>query len=219
MTKERPILFNADMVRAILDGRKTQTRRIVKDIEFTGGQGDENTPKYWQSTKWGSSHDSEEGLQLPDLLAFGKCPFGKVGDVLWVRETWGWFTPNWDGIEWVPNRPFKEVKEKKFGQGYVDGNIIWAADGSFAWADEDSMEERSAWNPSIHMPRWASRINLEITGVRVERLQDISDEDAKAEGFVGKDDFKNTWNEIYGNWEDNLWVWCISFDVKERTGG
>nr|BFD58945.1 hypothetical protein CKG001_10520 [Bdellovibrio sp. CKG001] len=219
--KERPILFNAEMVRAILDGRKTQTRRVVKVPQPMPGAGF----RVYQSS------NGEWFFERGDIQwATFKCPFGKPGDRLWVKETWGWFTPNWDGIEWVPDRPFKEVREKKFGQGYVDGNLIWAADGSFAWADEDSMEERSAWKPSIHMPRWASRITLEIKSVRIERLQDISNDDAKSEGFdsLGADDFPHaswsprqvfgkTWVSLYGeeSWQQNPWVWVIEF---ERVG-
>lgn len=116
-----------------------------------------------------------------------------------------------------------------FGNGYYSGHAIYAADGNFTWGDDDGYEDgRSCWKPSIHMPRCASRILLEITDVRVERLNDISECDAKAEGapteccvigdkhFLG---FRSLWKSIYGeeSWRSNPWVWAIEF--KRVEGG
>lgn len=230
--KERPILFSGEMVRAILEGRKTQTRRIVKNLKA-------------YPDRWVWKTDKYSTMTLPVGEALGS-PFGKPGDRLWVRETWGWFTPNWDGIEWVPDRPYRRIRELKVGKGYADGNLIWRADGEFTWAKEDSMEEVTCWHPSIHMPRKASRIDLEITNVRVERLQDISEDDAVDEGVsfesgweeplgegytcgsgylnyqsendayefgTAKESFRSLWNKINGatSWEHNPWVWAIEF--------
>lgn len=151
---EKPILFNSEMVRAILDGRKTQTRRIIKPQPWYGGA-IPGGPHY----KWPPGGERfNDGADMQRMTQ--QCPHGKPGDRLWVRETWGWFTPNWDGIEWVPDRPYREVREMNFGDVLIDGNLIWRADGGFVWSKEDSSEECSAWKPSIHMPRWASRINL-----------------------------------------------------------
>lgn len=189
--KERGMIFNGEMVRAILDGRKTQTRRIMKN-QPAGDYPD--TPALIRSVGGGFQwygHYGESGIF--------NCPFGAVGDRIWVRETWN-----------------------KYG-----GLLTYRAD--YDWI-EDMKKEMAChesypkWHPSIHMPRWASRITLEITGVRVERLNDISECDAKAEGapteccvigdkhFLG---FRSLWKSIYGDesWRSNPWVWVIEFKV------
>jgi len=181
--KEQPILFSAPMVRAILDGRKTQTRRIVKgDITTIG------------------SMDYLNGQPLEGCSAtLGQCPFGVPGDRLWVRETWR--------------------------QGNT--RVLYRTD--------DVCPSQVRWRPSIHMPRWASRITLEITDVRVQRLQEISDEDALAEGLRSdgslgaqcsveltghrthhdspKECFRLLWESIHGpgSWDVNHFVWVIVF--------
>ncbi|MBU3625956.1 hypothetical protein ICN48_06875 [Polynucleobacter sp. JS-Safj-400b-B2] len=216
---ERPILFNGDMVRAILDGTKTQTRRIVK------------------LNASGRAQCKDKNWHVEDPDAILACPYGQVGDRLWVRETWGVisYAINADGdmIEWTPDRPATHVHELKHGRGYYTGHVIYAADGDHEWAGDDDGggERRSAWHPSIHMPRSASRITLEITNVRIERLQDISEADAMAEGVKavsvfsatryahnddgffgnGKDTFRDLWSSIYRNWDSNPWVWVIEF--------
>ena len=172
--KERPILFSAPMVRALLAGTKTQTRRIVKarDLEWM---------------------DVHQGLREPDNAE--RCPYGQPGDRLWVRETFGHFERN-----------------ENFAPGC---EVFYRADG------ESLAVER--WRPSIHMPRWASRITLEVTGVRVERLQDISEADATAEGVSAipdemrratpRCDFQALWQSINGpdSWAANPWVWIVEF--------
>lgn len=135
--KERPILFSAPMVRAILDGTKTQTRRIAK-VNNEGCKPGMITPNAGFVPRTIENH-----IQY--------CPYGKPGDRLWVRETWH------------PD------------SSKVDGSPAYKADVYYDTSD-------CKWKSSIHMPRWASRINLEITGIRVDRLQDISEEDAIAEG-------------------------------------
>ena len=192
--KERPILFNAEMVRAILDGRKTQTRRIVK-------------PQPAPHLKWAgfiveSWNRLTEGMaQWTDDLICNKefqntpCPFGKPGDRLWVRETFSTSDKGW----------------------------IYKADGH-----DLSRDLLTRWKPSIHMPRWASRITLEIKSVRVERLQDISEEEALAcgfrvktyeSGFTGdaKWHYRQYWESVLKDenkpdWYGNPWVWCIEFE-------
>ena len=228
---ERGMIFNGEMVRAILDGRKTQTRRPVKFPVHDKNLGCELA-----------------GNELAGELSAGNylnSAFGKPGDGIWVRETWGVVSHAFsdDGlmIDWVPDRPTTAIHEMPFGNGYYSGYAIYAADGDFTWGDEDGYEDgRSCWKPSIHMPRAASRILLEITNVRVERLNAISEEDARAEGIIdggclncgepepcgcanpepdATDAFAYLWQSIYGqeNWNANPWVWVIEF--KRVEGG
>lgn len=223
--RERPIIFNADMIRAVLDGRKTQTRRIMREQPEVIPKEDEfGQPGFWIPFNAGKTMVRNEDMYIA-------CPFGLKGDRLWVRETWSVVSHAFDDdglmIDYVPDRPAKAVHEKPFGRGYYSGHAIYAADGGFTWGDDDGcVDGRSCWKPSIHMPRWASRITLEITGVRVERLQSISEEDAKAEGvktecsvigdkhFLG---FRSLWKSIYGDdsWQVNPWVWVVEFKRVE----
>lgn len=222
--KERPILFNGDMVRAILTGTKTQTRRIVKPrnggaIIGSGGHG-------IAIESHGVIDDCMDVKTVP-------CPYGNLGDQLWVRETWGVVSHEFDenGVitDWKPNRPAAPIHEMPFGRGYYSGHVIYAADGSFEWID-DYGDEKKCWKPSIHMPRKASRIQLEITGIRVERLNDCSEDDAKAEGVIVRDiiyadepktdysyidQYKVLWESINGagSWAVNPWVWVVEFKV------
>ena len=170
---EKPILFNSEMVRAILDGRKTQTRRVVKPqpnhLSPVTPHLRPNGEYTWVLAETGmGSGVTTDGF---------KCPYGRVGDCLWVRETWS-ITTNINRLSPWPNRPHKLDDPPN-----KNSAVIYRADGKWQWTDEDGgMTDRSYWRPSIHMPRWASRITLEITDVRVERLQDISDGDAAREG-------------------------------------
>ncbi|MCQ4271025.1 hypothetical protein NA655_08330 [Pseudomonas kuykendallii] len=189
--KERPILFSEEMVRAILDGRKTVTRRAIKpimrsaDLQFDLQQEADGS--------WNPYHTFDEsrfdrsGTEHPI-----KCPYGQPGDRLWVRETWGVISHTWDErgemADWVPDRPATPIRELRFGRGYYSGHAIYAADGPAEWAGDDDGggEPRSAWKPSIHMPRGASRILLEITAVRVERLQAGEGETAFESRYVAE---------------------------------
>lgn len=192
--KERPILFSAPMVRAILSGRKTQTRRAIKPAPMMV------TDR--RITPWEGPADA-----LLKLLAESgrDSPYGQPGDRLWVREN-GW------------ERPERTARMMR------DGADTWApyyfdADG----ITEQEAEDFKAWGfkrrPSIHMPRWASRILLEIVSVRVERLQDISEADAIAEGCYtdpacpAYDAYGSLWEQINGpnSWAANPWVWVIEF--------
>lgn len=240
--RERPIIFNADMVRAVLDGRKTQTRRIIKVqpesnqlglLRITDSTKRNDIGKYhWAESNATGNHARSK------LFA---CPFGAVGDHLWVKETWSVVSHAFDDdglmIDYVPDRPAIAVHEKPFGNGYYSGHAIYAADGGFTWGDDDGcVDGRSCWKPSIHMPRWASRITLEITGVSVERLWDITEDDAKAEGCTFEAlrfkpgtreveemghtavyQFGGLWQSIYGDdsWQANPWVWVIEFKRVE----
>ena len=197
--KERGVVFNDDMVRAILEGRKTQTRRPVKNVRA------DNCLVIRKPTK------KRNGVytHVMDAPKHGLCPFGNVGDRIWVRETFNAF--------WLDNDVIQEIKD---GVSLASELCDYKADYS------DSSKPAEGWTPSIHMPRWASRILLEITDVRVERLHDMSEADAKAEGAspatykitppeaVYRVGFGDIWRSIYGqdNWLSNPWVWVIEFE-------
>ena len=190
--KERPILFSAPMVRAILEGRKTQTRRAVK-LPYNKGS---LTRDVWTAFNPESADDR-------DLMCLTGGPYGVVGDRLWVRETHGWNDPEFErpDIEDAMDRPR-------------------SPEGRWCWYRATDGEIDGPWRPSIFMPRWASRITLEVTGVKVERLNEITTEDGRAEGqgivWGGgcfHRSFAGLWDAVYGSgaWDANPWVWAISF--------
>ena len=212
------------MVRAILDGRKTQTRRVVKpqpQVEGRIFRWAGPRPKAKVSTGAVFINDPSMEHENPIISAF--CPFGKPGDRLWVRETWAavhfsidpetGFADDWHGSHDIPP-----------GDGGGYWSKLYAADSH----PTDKEDRGFAWRPSIHMPRWASRITLEVTGVRVERLQEISESDAQAEGIdlggfrsgfdgiAGREhtiEFHSLWESINGpgSWDANPWVWVVEF--------
>ena len=204
---ERPILFSGPMVRALLDGRKTQTRRIVKpqfaadaEPEEMSKVSDEGFQMSGHSGRW---WDAVTG-SAEDAI---RCPYGVPGDLLWVKER-GWMSPS--------KLAFLPFVENVPPQGDV-------------FRDPSGRPYR-AW-PSIHMPRWASRLTLTITDVRVERLQDISEPDAEAEGvqipalvpilgafWSSRDGYARLWEHINGkgSWAANPWVWAVTFEVQAR---
>jgi len=212
--KERPMLFSGPMVRAILDGRKTQTRRVIKPQP--------------ELNRGGLLHadfgikDRNGDLLLLDANHDGKfaetckcCPYGIPGERLWVRET---FSTWHHGCHWH--------------ECTREGRSEVSCSNCFYRATHHFPDDDQKWVPSIFMPRWASRITLEITGVRVERLQDISPEDALAEGVAASDSdyeickkdgrvpviaFAKLWQSINGpsSWCANPWVWVIEFNMAE----
>lgn len=202
--KEHPILFSSEMVRAILDGRKTQTRRvIVPQLEHVSVKGtSEPHCKMWL---WAGKKSDKSYTTLYFLTQ--RCPYGQRGDRLWVRET---LTRCKDSEASKPLALYEVGRQ----QVYCAGNPA-----PWMWRGDHC--------PSIFMPRWASRIMLEIVGVRVQRLADISEDEAKAEGVNPSESefggfaephvicFMNLWNNInakrgYG-WDKNPWVWVIDF--------
>lgn len=219
---ERPILFSSPMVRAILDGRKTVTRRVVKP-QFAADAIPVEMPATDPAGGWVVPGHS--GVWWCDAAAnpddVRRCPYGQPSDRLWVRETFSgpWCMEAQDGAAAAP--PSK----------WAESSRIWY------WADgEPAYGDWTRPRPSIHMPRWASRITLEITGVRVERLQDISEADAQAEGTTPIPDpcdhvrlacadigcsgpqpyrtgFRALWRDINGpaSWDANPWVWVVEF--------
>lgn len=206
MPKERPILFSAAMIQALLAGRKTQTRRIVKGAPHDAGCAVYSQP--WQTPGQSSALFFAGPTPESRGLARVKCPYGVPGDRLWVRETF--YCNRFD----YPDGPRDELKAE----------LYYAADGLPNFEGE---EAEIRWRPSIHMPRWASRLTLEITGVRLERLHDISDADAWAEGVQapagsvtryqgeGRGLFFDLWRTINGeaSLDANPYVWVVEFKV------
>lgn len=208
---DKPILFSGPMVRALLEGRKTQTRRIIKKPNKIMGKpvpdNFEIDPySIKQGAIWRPKNKNTGGFEQ-------SCPHGQPGDLLWVRETF------WHYGKWVKNgltktgkqawkfkplkNPYKQERVQFVKPHYVPKN-----------REEIGFHKR----PSIFLPRWASRITLEIKDIRVERLHDITWEDAKAEGINTNNpvlDFDGLWTKINGpdSWWQNPWVWAISFDV------
>lgn len=204
--RELPILFNTEMVRAILDNRKTCTRRVIKDVVKENQEINKN---------------SKGKFELYDITPRCGIPKGKIykppyqpGDILYVRETWT--------DHYVPN----EI-------GKPELQYCYKADGVDIKA-ECLPGENNRWYPSIHMPKEAARIWLKVTDVRVERLQDITEIQAQAEGcnsglLTGpcnaRGQFENLWNrtikksdiDTYG-WKANPWVWVIEFERCEKPG-
>lgn len=214
---ERGMIFNADMVRAILDGQKTQTRRIMKPQPEPCPRGGHWWPSNVFKTMLHVEDEMQNGKGGWGGLVGDACPFGDVGDRIWVREAFA------SGLSTKSTLAYRATHKRE--------------------DLEDGFYDTIKWTPSIHMPRWASRILLEITSVRVERLNAISEEDAEAEGIdmealydsqdcydciadhnmTGRPTvtgaFKYLWESIYGEdgWKANPWVWVIEF--KRVEGG
>lgn len=198
--KERAINFKAPMVRATLEDRKTQDRREIK-------QQPGNVEGVYHRPDGQFIWTVCGGVGVGEPFA---CPYGKPGDRLWVREIW---SHTGTGV-WSPR----------------DIHLRHHSDGEFIYQADEEQPRKGCWFPSTYMPRWASRITLEITDVRMERLQDISEEDAQAEGFHGPNTgtdwlginqvgrrpsecFEILWEEMHGRaaWDANPWIWAVTF--------
>lgn len=191
---EHPIIFSGAMVRAILDGRKTQTRRVISrwryPIVMVGPAGTEDDPASWG---W-PTQDGDYALLDQRLPRSGHehritSPYGVPGDVLWVRETWA--------------LAFDRVE-------HAGKEWIYAADPG---------PEPFRWRSPIHMPRKASRLTLRVTDVRAERLHAITEAEAKAEGVEDRTSFASGWDSINGKraaWTSNPWIWVVTFEPKEE---
>ncbi len=184
---ERPILFSTSMVRAILHGTKTMTRRPITRLKDLRREDVSESHSCWEFR-------DHYGLMLTtdDITAF--CPLGRVGDRLWVRETW----------------------TDRYGNDFK-----YRADYSIPEEKLHDGEKGMQWRPSIHMPRQASRITLEVTNITVQKVQDINEEDARAEGIESQDGslrhtFACLWDSFYAarglSWAKNPWVWVVRFD-------
>jgi hypothetical protein len=214
--KTRPILMSAPMVRALLVGNKTQTRRVVKNPPIKDFSGHWN--RYNGKGITGVYHSKESACEA---IAKHFCPYGVPGNRLWVRES---FQPLLsEDVKWSD-------ADYETGEGYAISYP--ATDGVkefYDYSKDESISDRIT--PSIFMPRWASRIMLEITDVRVQRLQDISEDDAAAEGsamgydghysfhqrFNHRGGYMALWNAINGAgaWDKNPWVWAVTFKVVQ----
>ncbi len=220
---EKPILFSAAMVLAILEGRKTQTRRVINPQPCEWAERFEPAPFKGYGIEGGGwiQMTKDEYKQL----GMAHCRYGKPGDRLWVRETWKCeeLSPSGeDGVRFRADNAFVMIENTR--------------EASDRWCD--ARREYGKWRPSIFMPRWASRIDLKVLNVRVERVQKITRDDAKAEGvspvwsYDGKKDpsyfersvlnpyvanYSVLWDEINGKrgfgWDVNPWVWVVEFKV------
>ena len=262
--KEHPIIFSTPMVKAILDDRKTQTRRVIKPQPDLGLDPFDS----YSRINIGRYHPTmvdKDGQEYPGDEIFGaytddgewgwKCPYGQVGDRLYVKETWrivGWWEgqPYYleykDGTRMDEPGDSSEYDEEKYityaqqcDDDCIKAGIKAQEDGTFIFFESEPVPTR--WRPSIFMPRWASRIDLEITGIRVERLQEISphklattnlereglrykgrfgiDFSTQLERYVLLNEFIELWDSINGKkypWDSNPWVWVISF--KKEVG-
>ena len=228
--KYRPILFNNDMVKAILQGRKTQTRRIIKP-KYSNTAFEMHTDKYGtrlieieediEGVTYGKREDGTSWRKIRAYIE-PKPPF-KPGNVLWVRETWN----------------VNNLRENESTGEYEAGFIYKAndePDNGFQWVSVSAdaydryMDSISVyfdgWRPSIHMPKEAARLFLLVKSVRAERLKDIKPEDGMEEGFTGWNDFVRVWNSTvkkpdlpaYG-WDANPWVWVIEFERIKKPEG
>lgn len=213
--RERPILFNDQMVRAILDGRKTVTRRVMKPQPMPSKSGCHHWPCKVHQLMLHVERELQNGDGCWCGLAEAACPYGQPGDRLWVRETWG-------------------LQVRSYGGGAGEFIVYRATNPDAIYCrSSEGREYPVKWKPSIHMRRHSSRILLEITAVRVERLQDISEEQALAEGVRGepcdhtrqacadigcwgdtaKGAFGFLWESLNGegSWAANPWVWVVEF--------
>lgn len=207
----RPILLNGDEVRAVLDNRKTQIRRVVKpqptfsEGVFRAGLDNSDPPGWWT---WEGDPELPEAAMPSERL--GKCPFGVPGDRLWVRETWFAYT----------------------GHGCIQRTCSVTQGSCHIGYRADMKDDFDAsWRQSNHMPRWASRITQEVTDVRVERVQDITIDDMEREGIRDGENgfdsgdmqfwerFRELWDSTNAKsghgWDANDWVWAVSFKRVE----
>lgn len=211
--RETKIIMQAESVRGILEGRKTQTRRIIDRLRKPG-----KVTEFSTSTTPGYDwHFRDKQMHWHDIdheRLLEMCPYGRPGDRLWTREKWA-ESDRPDGtpvVAYAAGGCIAVGRDGSFGPDVLIRNFAW---------NENPYVDR--WRPSIHMPRWASRIDLELVSVRVERLQSISDEDVLAEGIYPtttglypgspRASYRSMWDQINGpgSWDANSWVWRLEF--------
>lgn len=211
--KDHPMLFSGPLVRAILEGRKTQSRRLVtkatSDVSpriFDGC----DLANAWVDPGLGGGAYLKAKVTDENLGVFGttqriRCRV-TIGDRIWGREAW-----------------HTDETDLELARSQHEDAVSLSPIYYRATAEPDAPDAGWIWRPSIHMPRWASRITLDVTDVRAERVQDISEEDAKADGTAGRDEFQGLWDSIYTKpgqrWEDNPWVWVYTFRGLEVANG
>jgi len=225
---EHPILFNGEMVRAILEGRKTETRRPLRPQPPAGAT--EVAAEYIFEGELAATYRAypDGGTARHGITS---SPFGVPGDTLWVREAWG------VGTRPDPHEGWREGVEYRADEEYLDDDRDLLALYDVTPPDDVELEEYIGhWHPSINMPRWASRITLSVESVWVERIQNITDAGCLAAALRGdtyleelgttQDDprsrriyFMEGWDSIYAKrgfgWETNLWVWECRFGVEK----
>ncbi len=237
--KEHPLLFSTPMVKAILNSKKTMTRRIVKpqpidNREIDGNFFDGNHKGYVKC-------DGHPDWQRQFALEF--CPYGKPGEILFVRENWKIIAWSWedgeatfeyaDGERLSLSTSPTDAYDEKSHQWLINHIEKLIHDGYYSPASEDPKSEDEEqlvrtdkhypFKPSIHLPKFGSRIWLEVVNVRIEMLHDITWKDVLAEGVDnGKSNptmaFEELWNSINGNWNENPWVWVVEFKLLSTTG-
>ena len=197
----KPIIMSAESVRAILDGRKTQTRRVIKPQPWW------IEPPHLEGDKWVGAYSTDPNITNPTYEAH--CPF-PVGAEVWVREKW---CPYADEM----TKAYCQAHDPEWGEPVKPA--VYAAD--YEPCDPLDVGGCEKWSSPVTMPRWASRITLEVTGVRAERLQDIAYPDIVAEGYPDPNHpyparmwYMALWDSINGKrypWDSNPWVWVVEF--------
>lgn len=261
--RERPILFSSEMVRAILEGRKTQTRRVIKE-SFNGcltNGGPHPCPNDPVVFYPGEQFEIEEGqietINYPEVRAIfhcstlnseAKCPYGKIGDILWVRENWkigAWREDGRIAIDFIASPEIVNTPWIYFDPEIFERLWIQSTDDCIQ-ANQKKIGDNFVWKPgqspcrmrpSIYMPKAAARIWLQIEDIKVEALQDISEDDAKEEGIesilnsfrnykgpewnlTAIESYRTLWDSINGEgeWSVDPWVWKVKFKVLSTTG-
>ena len=216
--------FNGPMVRAILEGRKTMTRRIVKPQPVENPKGLVN---------WAHKGCSIAGARPSALIQFIPCPFGQPGDELWLRETWRTYQlTEEEGIQFKSDGTTQQLPDK------MEEEELAQYQNAENW--ENDPPQHGPWRSSTTMPRWASRIQLRVKAIHMQRVQDITEEDARANGFdewvpcmgsnglchfhsrgsrkgTCKEHFKQGWDDDYNDgdhpcFDSNPWVWAVEFE-------
>ena len=194
-SREHPIIFTSDNVKLILDGKKWETRRLL------------SPQPTWTSASWAWS--PRKKLTLNKVQAISHCPFGDPGDLLWVRETWKpeeLEDTHVDGIRFMADNAFVPIEPTE------------AAAEAWVWVNGAAGGKlQGKWRPNIHMPKWACRLRLKLNGVKLERVRDITEMGAQAEGMRNVEQYRAQWRQLHGkeSWSQNPWVWVLKFSRLE----
>lgn len=214
-----PMIFNSEMIKALVEGRKTVTRRVMKPQPERSEMGYMWWPSDAHQTMVNIDKVNDGGLW--DGIASEMCPIASVGDLLWVRET---FTPdpNADDDSWDDNC-VSYVEWSGCGESLSDIPSALKNEDNIIYCASELEGSGWLWKPSIHMPRWASRFTLKVTDVRIEQVQSITEEQSIKEGMLPaspsslvmpyRTSFMDIWDDIHGNWTDNPYAWVIEFEL------